>query len=47
MIWTSGKPFPQNLVFECEGLTILMTHIGGYPGKYPTKIKQWIQSKRS
>jgi len=39
------QTFPQNLVFECEGLTILMTHIGGYPGKYPTKIKQWIQSQ--
>lgn len=39
------QSFPQKLVFECEGLTVLMTHIGGYPGKYPTKIKQWIQSQ--
>jgi uncharacterized protein len=31
--------YPENLIFECEGLKVLITHIGGYPGKYPTRIK--------
>lgn len=25
---------PKILTFECEGVKVLMTHIGGYPGKY-------------
>lgn len=32
--------YPENLVFELEGLKVLITHIGGYPGKYPARIKQ-------
>ena len=31
--------FPEHQVFEREGLRIWMTHIGGYPGKYPKAIK--------
>lgn len=38
--------FPENLVFELEGLTILMTHIGGYPGKYPSRIKTLLAAHR-
>ncbi len=26
--------FPQLLRFRCEGVDVLMTHIGGYPGHY-------------
>ena len=26
--------FPQDLHFECEGVKVFMTHIGGYPGRY-------------
>lgn len=26
--------FPKILAFECEQVRILMTHIGGYPGRY-------------
>jgi hypothetical protein len=25
---------PEDLVWECEGLNVYMTHIGGYPGNY-------------
>lgn len=32
--------YPENLIFNCEGVKIFMTHIGGYPGRYPTKLKQ-------
>lgn len=30
---------PLYRFFECEGLKILMTHIGGYPGKYDIKAR--------
>lgn len=28
--------------FSCEGVDVLITHIGGYPGKYAPQIKQQI-----
>jgi putative phosphoesterase len=31
--------------FECEGVDVLLTHIGGYPGAYSTFVKQLIQEK--
>ena len=39
--------YPLRLSFECEGLKILITHIGGYPGKYPASIKKWILDERA
>ncbi len=30
----------QTLHFECEGIKVMMTHIGGHPPKYATGIKQ-------
>lgn len=30
--------YPKELHFECGGITIWMTHIGGYPGRYPKYI---------
>ena len=32
--------YPEFLRFEEEGVDVLMTHIGGYPGKYNPKVKQ-------
>ena len=34
--------YPENLIFNCEGVKVFMTHIGGYPGRYPAKIKQLL-----
>ena len=31
--------FPENLMWNTEGINVWMTHIGGYPGKYPARIK--------
>jgi len=31
--------FPEHNRFTVEGLDVWITHIGGYPGKYPKKIK--------
>lgn len=33
---------PKVATFECEGLKIMMTHIGGYPGKYEPSMRQQI-----
>ncbi len=30
--------WPLNQIFECEGIKVLITHIGGYPGKYTRRV---------
>ncbi|MEM9547893.1 MAG: metallophosphoesterase family protein [Bacteroidota bacterium] len=35
--------YPLNLVFETEGLKVLMTHIGGYPGRYKKRVLALIK----
>ncbi|MDO9511775.1 MAG: metallophosphoesterase family protein [Bacteroidales bacterium] len=35
--------FPAVQFFECEGLKVLMMHIGGYPGNYSPEAKEAIQ----
>lgn len=37
------KEFPEFLSFRCEEKKILMTHIGGYPGKYSKAALEKIQ----
>ncbi len=37
---------PQFLAFDCEGVRVLMTHIGGYPRRYDPRALQKIQSVR-
>ncbi len=36
--------FPQNNRFTVEGVSVLITHIGGYPGRYNPAIRQEIYS---
>lgn len=36
--------FPEDLRFSCEGVDILMTHIGGYPGRYEARIRKHLYS---
>lgn len=31
--------FPEKLRFTCEDVSVFMTHIGGYPGKYAPAIR--------
>lgn len=38
--------YPRFLFFECQGVTVLLTHIGGYPGKYAPEILQQINEFR-
>ena len=34
--------FPLNNRFNCEGVDVLITHIGGYPGRYSPAIRDEI-----
>lgn len=34
--------FPLDLRFKCEGVTVWITHIGGYPGRYDRRIRDAI-----
>lgn len=36
--------FPLNNRFFCENVAVLITHIGGYPGKYSQAIRAELQS---
>jgi len=38
--------FPENQIFNCEGVKVLMTHIGGYPGRYNTRVKNLISKEK-
>ena len=34
--------YPENLRFECEGVDVLITHIGGYPTRYNKRTRPMI-----
>ncbi|MEZ4802242.1 MAG: metallophosphoesterase family protein [Gelidibacter sp.] len=34
--------FPEHNRFMCEDVDVLITHIGGYPGKYNARIREMI-----
>lgn len=38
--------FPEQLVFMCEEVKVMMRHIGGYPPKYNTETKKEITSHK-
>lgn len=37
---------PGTALFNCEGLKVVMTHIGGWPGHYPKEILRVLQNDR-
>lgn len=37
--------YPEDLWFDCEGLTIWITHIGGAPPNYNPRIKKILKEK--
>ena len=37
---------PLHRFFECEGLKVLMTHVGGYPGRYDPRARKLIDAYR-
>lgn len=38
--------YPENVVFNCEDVKIMMQHIGGYPGRYAPGIKKEIAQQK-
>jgi uncharacterized protein len=34
--------YPLDLRFECEGLDVWITHIGGYPSRYAPRVKRGL-----
>lgn len=38
------RMFPEFQCFECEGVRVLMTHIGGYPRRYDPRAIRKIQA---
>ena len=40
---TIRTEFKGNLYFKCEKVNVMMTHIGGYPGRYDKKILPLIE----
>jgi uncharacterized protein len=38
--------FPLNEIFICEGIKVFITHIGGYPGRYVSRVYQLIKQEK-
>ncbi len=36
------QSFPEDLRFECEGVSVWMTHIAGRPGKYSPRVRKGL-----
>ena len=34
--------YPLHTFFDCEGMKVLMMHIGGYPGRYDMKARELL-----
>lgn len=39
--------YPEKLCWQCEDVTVFMTHIGGYPNRYAPGIKQELTSNKA
>lgn len=37
---------PENLIWDCEGLKVFMTHIGGYPGRYNARVRAILDQEK-
>lgn len=37
--------YPETLRWSCEGTDVLMTHIGGYPGRYAPAVREAMNAK--
>jgi putative phosphoesterase len=36
----------EDLVWDCEGLRVYMTHIGGYPGRYDRRARKELAQRK-
>ncbi|MFN3641281.1 MAG: metallophosphoesterase family protein [Flavobacterium sp.] len=37
--------FQEDLRFECEGLSVLITHIAGYPGRFNARVREILNKQ--
>ncbi len=37
------QEYPLDLRFDCEGMDVWMTHIGGYPGRYSQRVRELMK----
>lgn len=44
--WDMRNVLPETRLFQREGLKILMTHIGGWPGHYERRILPLLESEK-
>lgn len=44
--WQIRSRTPEFLEFKCEELKVLITHIGGYPGRYAPSITRILTEKK-
>ena len=35
--------YPEHNRFDCEGLDVWITHIGGYPGRYSSRVRDMLK----
>jgi len=42
---TLQQRFPEHLDLTLEGVRVWMTHIGGYPGRYPKRIREKLTTE--
>ena len=40
------KSYPENNIFMCEVVKVLITHIGGYPNRYNFEAKKIIEQEK-
>lgn len=40
------REFPEFLYFECEGVRVLMTHIGGYAGRFEQRVAELLADRK-
>jgi uncharacterized protein len=39
------QKYPEDLMFSCEGLSVWITHIGGSPPRYNSRVKKILREK--
>ena len=43
---TYHEAMPENQIFTVENVKVLMTHIGGYPGRYQPRVRKLIEKEK-
>jgi predicted phosphodiesterase len=41
-----SRVYPENLFFQCGGVWVFITHIGGYPPNYNSRVKPLLLEHR-